>query len=236
MKMIQTGLGAPFGDRILIITLLVSSYENPMSKFERKEPKIGNLDNLENPSESGHDSLRAPKKPTEKKRRKKFSFLSVIGQAFILMLALIAAGRFFGYYPFKMVSDAMNPLLSKNEIVIVHKDPQPPTEPNSMIIYYFNNVCYLRRVAAKEGQTVQIQDGQIIADGKAIPDFDPQAKFGTLARQVVIPKDSVFVVGTTYGTGDSIIRGPIETNQVWGKVVFHLKWLPSWLPAAEVCT
>lgn len=84
---------------------------------------------------------------------------------------------------------------------------------------------FIKRVVATQGETVQVKDGILLVNGRAVPepylkDSEPMPNYGP----TTVPKDRVFVMGDNRSNSeDSRVFGPIPRSSIVGKA-FVLIW------------
>lgn len=135
----------------------------------------------------------------------------------------------------KVIGNSMNPTLEQNDRlfsnkivyvigepkrgdVIILKAPDDPTKD------------YIKRVIGVEGDKIEIRDGIVYLNGKAIEEnYIADGAFTDIYAENTweVPKDHVFVLGDNRGPGesnDSRSFGIIETEKVKGKA--SLRYFP----------
>jgi len=162
---------------------------------------------------------------TKSKGRLFFDFLKetvfIIIAAFLISLII----RFFVVEAFNIQQHSMEPTLHDGERVLVSKCIYrfTPTSYGDIIILEspMNSSDFVKRVIATEGETVELKEGELLIDGKAIE--EPYIKFVDLSNYgpVEVPEDKIFVAGDNRPNSlDSRIFGPIPEDNVVGKVFF----------------
>ena len=168
----------------------------------------------------------------------------------ILFAAILVFGiiRPFIVQAFKIPSGSMRPTLMEGDKLFVNKfiyrfraphrgdiivfkypgNPYDPSEPKSE-----KKKDFIKRLAAFEGEVVEIHDGKILVNGKVLDETMPFAKFyyfnhdpfGSPAQKVKVPKDSYFVLGdNSANSRDSRFWGFVPKKNVLGKAFF--RWWP----------
>lgn len=138
----------------------------------------------------------------------------------ILLIATLFFFRFFQFYT--AVGDSMSPTLQDGKTYLVERGPLRPNRGDIIVFYHQpNDLNYIKRVVALEGESVQIRDHKVLIDEKEmdepylgeqhdIPDFGPEK----------VPKDHVFVLGDDRVESiDSRHLGSINIPSIKGKVV-----------------
>lgn len=158
-------------------------------------------------------------------------FALMLGAALVLAFLI----RTFVIEPYKVPSGSMIPTIEIGDQVIVNKfvfrfrDPRPgdvvilddPTHATPMLI---------KRVIAVGGQTVDVKDGKVWVDGKALvePYTHGQENLpGTVRLPITLPADTVWVMGDNrMHSADSRFIGPQPLSAVHGQA-FVTYWPPS---------
>ncbi|MCL2772549.1 MAG: signal peptidase I [Oscillospiraceae bacterium] len=102
-------------------------------------------------------------------------------------------------------------------------------KPGDVIAFYYNNQIMLKRVIAKAGDWVNIdQDGTVYVNDKALDEpYITQKSLGNcdIDLPYQVPDGSVFVMGDNRASSaDSRLQqmGPINTSQIVGKVFLRI--------------
>lgn len=142
--------------------------------------------------------------------------------AVFLGTLLIATVFFFRFYQFyTAVGDSMSPTLQDGKTYLVERGPLFPNRGDIIIFYYEpNDLKYIKRVVALEGESIQIRDQKVLIDGEELDEFylDKQQEIPDFGPEKV-PKDHVFVLGDDrVESVDSRQFGPIDTSSIQGKI------------------
>jgi signal peptidase I len=191
--------------------------------------------------------------------RGRFSFLRGMPGLFVMALVLALLLKTFAVQAFSIPSESMEPTLQIGDRVLVNKvtyrfhpprrgdiivfsDPHAAPvhrNPASAFIHWlvsgigFNAgspTDYIKRVIGLPGDRVQLIDGVVYVNGKALapePYLDPSPGPPSYGP-VTVPKGSLFVMGDNRGhSGDSrTILGFIPLDRVVGRA-FVIVWAPS---------
>jgi signal peptidase I len=152
----------------------------------------------------------------------------------LAVAALLLAGRFAVAEPFAIPSDSMAPTLTRGDHVLVDKLAyRGGGEPSRGDLAVFrtprSDEIMLKRVVAVAGQTVGIEDGVLVVDGKrpAEPYADSEAIDSVFFGPVRVPPGSVFVLGDNRrDSKDSRTLGAIPTRDLVGRARARI-WPPS---------
>lgn len=94
-------------------------------------------------------------------------------------------------------------------------------QPNDMVILKVpedSRSLFVKRVVANEGDEVQILDGKVLVNSKAIRTLDGHAEnFGP----ITVPNDHIFLMSDNHTVGqDSRAWGPLPQVYIRGKIVW----------------
>lgn len=184
-----------------------------------------------------YDDLGEHPQQQESDEERPVSFGRWLGELLLMvLLALILSQgiRAFIVEPRLIPSGSMEPTLAIKDRVLVNKfvyrfeDPEPgeivilkdPTDTVPIII---------KRVVAVEGQTVDLQNGQVLIDGtpidepythgKASEPIDPTIQF-----PYTVPEDSVWLMGDNRtNSTDSRVFGAVPLSEIRGQA-FCIYW------------
>lgn len=129
--------------------------------------------------------------------------------------------------------DSMYPSLSDGDNLIVDKISYHFSDPKRYDIVVFpfqyqEGTFYIKRVIGLPGETVQIQDGNIYINGKALEEpygYEPIRNPGLASEAVTLGQDEYFVLGDNRNnSADS--REPsvgfVSRDTIIGKAVFRI--------------
>jgi signal peptidase I len=159
-------------------------------------------------------------------------------QSIAIALVLTLIIRTFVVQAFKIPSGSMRPSLVEGDKLFVNKFIYrfKPMERGDIIVFKFPNEPkkdFIKRLVAFEGEVVEIRDGKIYVDGKALTDpktfgrfyyynHDP---FGGPDEKIKVPKNSFYVLGdNSANSTDSRFWGFVPRRNVIGKAIF--RWWP----------
>jgi signal peptidase I len=154
--------------------------------------------------------------------------VALIGMAWVLAFGI----KTYIVQPFLIPSSSMEPTLAISDRVLVNKFVYRFTDPSPGDIVVFvssedGSTDLIKRVIAVGGQTVDIQDGAVIVDGRALdepfvnkayPDhYDADAA-------VTVPPGTVWVMGDNRANSkDSRYIGPQPISMILGRA-FAIYW------------
>ena len=150
---------------------------------------------------------------------------------FVLVLALLAVHAWVAE-PFRIPSQSMEPTLRPGDQVLVDKRAYRDGSPRRGDLVAFTDPktrdVLLKRVVALGGDTVGIEDGALVVDGRHVrepyapPDKIDSVYFGP----VRVPRGAVFVLGDNRANSvDSRQFGSVPAPRLIGRAVARL-WPP----------
>lgn len=176
------------------------------------------------------DGLLVGKKPMTGRRRAR-RVVSLL--VWLALLAGIAYLRLEVIQPYYVPSASMEPTLLVNDRVMGERVSDHVTDPRPGDIVTFTepgtSTVLVKRVIATGGQTVDLKDGHVVVDGKALdePYTDGSASEplkSDVTYPVTVPKGSIWVMGDNRDdSADSRVFGPVPVANVQARILF-LYW------------
>lgn len=159
-------------------------------------------------------------------------------QSILIALVLTLVIRTFVVQAFKIPSGSMRPTLIEGDKLFVNKFLYRFEEPQRGDIIVFKypedpKKDFIKRLVAFGGETVEIRDGKILVDGKALTDPETFGKFiylnhepyGGPREKIQVPADSYFVLGdNSANSTDSRFWGFVPKKNMIGKA--FVRWWP----------
>ena len=159
-------------------------------------------------------------------------------QSIVVALILTLIIRTFVIQAFKIPSGSMRPTLIEGDKLFVNKYIyrfQPPQRGDIIVFKYPQDPKkdFIKRLVAFENETLEIKDGKIFMEGKALEDPNTFGKFyyynhdpfGGPGEKIRVPKDSYYVLGdNSANSTDSRFWGFVPKANLVGKAVF--RWWP----------
>ena len=156
----------------------------------------------------------------------------------IMALVLTLIIRTFVVQAFKIPSGSMIPTLLVGDKLFVNKYVYRFKKPErgDIIVFRFPNdpkKDFIKRLVAFGGETVEIRDGRIYVDEKALDDPERFGKFyyynhdpfGGPHEKAEVPADAYYVLGdNSANSKDSRFWGFVPAKNVLGKAIF--RWWP----------
>jgi signal peptidase I len=157
---------------------------------------------------------------------------ALTGLLVLAFLALVLL-RLFVLEPFRIPSDSMAPTLRPGDQVLVDKRAYRDADPRRGDLAVFRaprtGEILLKRVVAVGGDTVGIEDGVLVVDGRRPrePYADPDAIDSVYFGPVRVRRGTVFVLGDNRANSeDSRDFGAIPTGRLIGRVRARI-WPPA---------
>jgi signal peptidase I len=155
----------------------------------------------------------------------------LVGLAFLLAQGI----KTFVVQPYIIPTGSMIPTIELQDRVLAEKITYRFRSPRQGEIVVFNDPTgqhpkLIKRVIAVGGQTVDVHDGKVWVDGKALDEPYVHGKVtepGTVPLPITIPAGDVWLMGDNRpNSGDSRFFGPQPVSSVDGRAFFTY-WPPS---------
>lgn len=164
------------------------------------------------------------------RKRHRVSFGQIMKNVFYVLFGIVAVGVLLAclVFPvFKVYGDAMAPTVREGEIVVALKGQN--YDCGDMVALNYNNKPLVKRVIAKEGQKVMMDDaGNVYVDDMLLEEpYLSEKALGdaTVDFPYTVPGYKYFVLGDNRaGSMDSrnAAIGGIDSEQIVGRIVFRL--------------
>jgi signal peptidase I len=155
-------------------------------------------------------------------------------ESIVIAVVLALFVRAFIVQAFKIPTGSMKPTLNESNRIFVNKYIYRFSQPQRGDIVVFKypedpKKDFIKRLIAKEGETVEISDGDILIDGK--PADEPRIKaiyyynrgdWGQPKQKITVPKDCFYVLGDNSASSrDSRYWGFVPKRYILGKAIFR---------------
>ena len=149
-----------------------------------------------------------------------------------LLLSIVIAIMIilFLYQPVKVEGTSMMPALQDQERIFINKFVYRfgigKIERGDMVVFWYPNddtKSYIKRVIGLPGDTVEVNDGTVIVNGKAIEESYVPEEYRDHQSSVAmkVPGDNYFVLGDhRSSSNDSRAWGTVPVQKIYGKAVF----------------
>ena len=145
---------------------------------------------------------------------------------FAIVIAVLLLVRTLVLEPVRVRSDSMAPALSSGAMLIIDKVTYRTRDPHRGEIVVTtdprNGGSIIKRVVAVGGDSVGIEDGQLIVNGAPMieTDIDNENMDGYYFGPDAVPPGHVFLLGDNRDTSeDSRAFGPIDVDDIDGRVL-----------------
>lgn len=146
--------------------------------------------------------------------------LIAIGLALVIIVFL--------YQPVKVEGTSMAPLLSDQERIFINKFVYrfEPIQRGDVVVFWYpldRSKSFIKRVVGLPGETVEIRQGAVYVNNKAVPEpyVPPQYEDLSDFGPVRVPEDKYFVMGDhRISSNDSRVFGPVASRFIYGRAVF----------------
>jgi len=137
-------------------------------------------------------------------------------------------GDILGYETYRIPAKSMEPTLQVGDFISVNtRYPQPKV--GDVIVFLYPNdrsIPYVKRVAALGNDTVSINNGIVIRNGKPenlllVPEKQRQREFSISMEERQVPENEIFLLGDWRdNSNDSRFWGTVPVADVVGKVTY----------------
>jgi signal peptidase I len=134
----------------------------------------------------------------------------------------------FLYQPVRVEGTSMLPRLEDHDRLFINKFLYHFTSIHrgDVVVFHYPRdpvKSYIKRVIAVPGDRLRIDRGQVILNGKALPEPYVPEEYRDLksAPEIVVPEDTYFMMGDHRSiSSDSREFGPVDRDLIYGKAVF----------------
>jgi len=170
------------------------------------------------------DAISQPASPVHSLRKEirvwTRDLLIAIGLALIIIVFL--------YQPVKVEGTSMAPLLSDQERIFINKFVYrfEPIQRGDVVVFWYPvdpSKSFIKRVIGLPGETVEIRQGVVYVNGKALsePYVPPQYEDLSDYGPVRVPSEQFFVMGDhRISSNDSRVFGAVASRFIYGRAVF----------------
>ena len=144
----------------------------------------------------------------------------------LVPLLVVVALRTWVVEPLTVSSDSMEPTIASGGLILLYKPGAHAGQyVNGSVVAFTNPVdghLAIKRMIAREGQTVALRDAELYVDGVAVPEpfVDHSRIHATYFGPVEVPPGTIFVLGDNRGVSiDSRDFGAVPLTEVEGTVV-----------------
>jgi signal peptidase I len=145
----------------------------------------------------------------------------------IVLIALIVVVKLFVAEPFRIPSQSMEPTLRPGDQTLVDKLSGDRPDRGDLVAFHAPRTgeILLKRVVAVGGDTVGLEDGVLVVDGRQVR--DPDAIDSVYFGPVKVRPGAIFVMGDNRANSDdSRDFGAVPTDRIIGRAVARV-WPPS---------
>jgi len=172
----------------------------------------------------------APSAPGEPRRHAGLSAAVAWGRDLVLSVIIAVVLIVFIYQPVKVEGTSMMPTLTNEERIFINKFTYRfglgKIERSDLVVFWYpldTSKSYIKRVIGLPGDTVEIDTGQVIVNGKRIEeDYVPdEFRDRQSMSPRTVPPDQYFVLGDhRSSSNDSRAWGCVLRQYIYGKAVF----------------
>ena len=131
-----------------------------------------------------------------------------------------------------VIGDSMNPELKNGNVTLINKAAYNMGTPKRGDVIAFkpngndNSHYYIKRIVGLPGETIEVQDGRILVNGKTIKEKYKTTSIdevGILSEPYTLGNDEYFVLGDDRQNSEDSRNadiGPVKRSEIAGKVWF----------------
>jgi signal peptidase I len=146
----------------------------------------------------------------------------------VISVAVSAFIIIFLYQPVRVEGTSMLPMLEDQDRLFINKIAYRVGEiqHGDVVVFLYphdHEKSYIKRVIALPGDTLRIDHGQVIVNGKRISESYVPRRFSDDRSQpeMTVPGNEYFVMGDHRSiSSDSRDFGPVDRNLIYGKAAF----------------
>ena len=188
---------------------------------------VASLDRGAAPDAPAEDSAGASSSGAAPRTRRRPSLLT----AGIALIVLIVVVKIFVAEPFRIPSQSMEPTLRPGDQTLVWKLGAKAPDRGELVAFHAPRTreILLKRVVAVGGDTVGLEDGVLVVDGRKVrePYADPDAIDSVYYGPVKVRPGTIFVMGDNRANSDdSRDFGAVPTDRIIGRAVARV-WPPA---------
>jgi signal peptidase I len=154
--------------------------------------------------------------------------LRVWARDLVLAIGFAVVIIVFLYQPVKVEGTSMAPLISDQERIFINKLVYrfEAISRGDVVVFWYPNdrtKSFIKRVVALPGETVEIRQGRVYVNGKALeePYILPAYLDSNNFNPFAVPAHEYFVMGDHRdSSNDSRMFGPVPAEYIYGKAVF----------------
>jgi signal peptidase I len=148
----------------------------------------------------------------------------------IVLIVLVVVVKIFVAEPFRIPSQSMEPTLRPGDQSLVWKLGGKAPDRGDLVAFHAPRTgeILLKRVVAVGGDTVGLEDGVLVVDGRRVhePYADPKAIDSVYFGPVKVRPGTIFVMGDNRANSDdSRDFGAVPTDRIIGRAVARV-WPP----------
>jgi signal peptidase I len=170
--------------------------------------------------------IRPPEEASDSATRATLAWLRDLSLSVLIAIAVIL----FLYQPVKVEGTSMMPSLVDQERIFINKfvyrfGLSDIGRGDTVVFWYPGDTTksYIKRVIGVPGDTVEVADGAVLVNGKALaePYVPPEYRDHVSMKPSVVPAEQFFVMGDhRSSSNDSRTWGTVPRRYIYGKAVF----------------
>ena len=156
-----------------------------------------------------------------KRRAKSLLWLLLVGACLFLVVKFVVA-------PYVVVGDSMSPTLKSWDFCLMRRVRHYEPQRGDIVVFRTADdppLYFVKRVIALPGETISIERGVFMINGKPLPEPYTKPNPGWQMEPTPVPAGKVFVCGDNRDfEREDYVQGLVATRLVQARMIGHWRW------------